>query len=160
MKTLGSLIAMLLLVSCGGADSDTEAISADTGPSATVEDVDGTIDPNAGTHRYRFVSVTENPDNGCSTSSEVGDELTQTITFGESRVEVIFVPDDLPEGSEPGSRAYTEQLEPGVWQERVESSSGDGLYVHTIELTDSGIIMTSILAGEPCLASVRERIDG
>jgi hypothetical protein len=35
----------------------------------------------------------------------------------------------------------------------------DPHWVKTMEFTDNGLIMTSTRDGEPCLASVRDRID-
>ncbi len=141
---------MLALAACGGGDSTT---------TKTTDGPDALDDPNAGTHRYRYVELTENAANGCETSAKVGDELNRETVFADANVMVTFVRDDLPEGAEPGSRHYDVNLGEGVWSEEIESSDGDGLYVHTIEFTETGVVMTTTLAGEPCFYSVRERID-
>jgi ABC-type transport system substrate-binding protein len=156
MKPLAILCAVLLTAACSSAESSPEPPPA---PAEATTASPVTMDPNAGTHRYRYVESVEHPDNNCSTSAVVGDELSQTVTFDESTVTVVFKRDDLPEGSEPGRREYNEQIDADTWRDVVESTDGS-VMDHTIEFTDVGVIMTTLRDGNPCFYSIRERIDG
>ena len=153
MKPLAILVAALMLAACSS--DDTAGVTTASNDDVQVTEVS---DPNEGTHRYRYIESVEHSENDCSTSAEVGDEHTQITTFEESLVTVVFMPDELPEGSEPGRREYNEQISPRVWREVVESSDGSE-WEHTIEFTDSGVIMTTLREGADCFYSVRDRVE-
>ena len=156
MKLPAILLLAVFTAACGSADPSPSP--APTGDDlAIIATAPAPADPNAGTHRYRYVESAENPDNDCSTSAEVGDELSQTITFEDSLVTVVFMRDDLPEGSEPGRRDFDEQIGDSKWREVGEASDGSVLD-HTIEFTESGVILTTLRDGESCFYSVRDRI--
>jgi hypothetical protein len=142
-----------MIAACSSDDAASVTTAGDdTGPATEA------ADPNEGSHRYRYIESFEHPENNCSTSAEVGDELTQITTFEESLVTIVFMPDDMPEGVEPGLREYDEQVSPLVWREVVVSSDGEE-NAHTIEFTDSGVIMSTIRDGADCFYSVRDRVE-
>jgi len=156
MKPLAILLVVALTAACSPSASTGDPVPS--APDTTIA-VHANADPNAGTHRYRYVESVAFPDNDCSTSAAVGDELNQTTTFGDSRVTVVFLRDDLPEGSEPGRREYNDQIDANTWREVVNESDGS-VMDHTIEFTEVGVIMTTLRDGARCFYSVRERIDG
>jgi len=149
-----TLAATLILAACSGGASPAEVDDAAVTDRASVINLTTAEHLNSGTHRYTYAGVTETP--ACETAAEVGDSLTLILAFDGPQLVVEFISDNLPEGAEPGRNVYTEQLSPGLWR---GAEGDDPHWVKTLEFTDNGIIMTSTRDGEPCLASVRDRID-